>query len=47
MIDEDEMRQALNHIGQEDVALDEIYKIIGNDDKMKYHLYNFWECYGN
>ena len=33
MIDEDEMRQALNHIGQEDVALDEIYKIIGNDDK--------------
>ena len=33
MIDEDEMRQALQPVGQDDVALDEIYKIIGNDDK--------------
>ena len=47
MIDEDEMRQALQHIGQEDASLDDIYKIIGNDDKNEISFTNFWECYGN
>jgi hypothetical protein len=32
-IDEDEMRRALHYIGQDEQSLDEIYKLIGNEDK--------------
>ena len=31
----------MHHIGQDDVALDEIYKIIGNDDKNEISFIQF------
>ncbi len=33
MIDEDEMRTALQYIGQQEESLDDIYNLIGNEDK--------------